>query len=131
MDLRATSVIRLNLAKNVIANFYKILIAKELWEKLEAMYEAKSISSQMYLKEQFYMLWMEEVTKILDHLGVLNDIIFELKVIRVKIYNEYTLKLMLSPLSSYEHMKPILMYGKRQTTSKHLLKVRKTKEWTM
>ncbi|KAL5793560.1 hypothetical protein ACOSP7_002154 [Xanthoceras sorbifolium] len=40
MDLRAASVIRLCLAKNVLANMYGILTAKELWKKLEGLYQA-------------------------------------------------------------------------------------------
>ena len=42
MDLRAISVIRLNLAKNIIANVDRISTAKQLWEKPEAMYQARA-----------------------------------------------------------------------------------------
>lgn len=131
MDLRATSVIRLNLTKNILANVHGISLAKEFWEKLEAMYQAKSISNQLYLKEWFHTLRMAKGTKISDHLGILKGIISELKVIRVEIGDEdEALKLILSLPPSYEHMKPILMYEKEaldfvEATSKVLLEERR------
>ncbi|KAK6160704.1 hypothetical protein DH2020_004085 [Rehmannia glutinosa] len=60
LDLRAASTIRLCLAKNVLANVHGISNAKELWEKLEALYQAKEISNWLYLKEQFHTLRMNE-----------------------------------------------------------------------
>ena len=52
-------------------------------------------------------------TKISDHLSVLNNIVSELEAIGVKVEDEdKALRLILSLPSSYEHMKPILMYGK-------------------
>ncbi|KAL5768388.1 hypothetical protein ACOSP7_014940 [Xanthoceras sorbifolium] len=113
MDLRAASVIRLCLAKNVLANVHGIYSAKELWEKLEELYQAKGISNRLYLKEQFQTLRMEEGAKISDHLSDLNGIVSELESIGVEIEDEdKALRLILSLPSSYEHMKPILVYGK-------------------
>ncbi|XP_027368470.1 putative B3 domain-containing protein At5g58280 [Abrus precatorius] len=45
LDLRVASAIRLCLAKNVLTNVQKMSTAKELWEKLEGLYQAKSISN--------------------------------------------------------------------------------------
>ena len=45
IDLKAASEIRLNVSKNVLVNVYGISTTKELWEKLEAMYQVKSISN--------------------------------------------------------------------------------------
>lgn len=50
IDLRATSTIKLNLAKNVIVNVHGISTSKDLWKKFEATYHAKNISNQLYLK---------------------------------------------------------------------------------
>ncbi|KAK6145153.1 hypothetical protein DH2020_021973 [Rehmannia glutinosa] len=107
LDLRAASTIRLCLAKNVLANVHVISNAKELWEKLEALYQAK------------------------DHLSTLNGIISELEAIGVKIEDEdKALRLILSLPHSYKHMKPILMYGKEtlifvEVTSKLISKERR------
>ncbi|KAL5838412.1 hypothetical protein ACOSQ3_015581 [Xanthoceras sorbifolium] len=133
MDLRAAIVIRLCLAKNILANVHGILTAKELWEKLEGLYQAKGISNRLYLKEQFHTLRIEEGAKISDHLSVLNGIVSELESIGVEIEDEdKALKLILSLPSSYEHMKPILVYRKEtlnftEVTDKFLYEERRLK----
>ncbi|PON89231.1 hypothetical protein TorRG33x02_150940 [Trema orientale] len=101
------------LAKNVLANVLKITTAKDLWGKFGELYQAKGVSNRMYLKEQFHTLRMNEGTKISDHLSVLNSIVSELEVIGVKIEDEdKALRFIWSLPPSYEHMKPILVYGK-------------------
>lgn len=115
LDLKAASVIRLSLAKNVLANVQGISSAKELWEKLEGMYQAKGVSNRVYLKEQFHTLRMNEGTTISDHLSVLNGIVSELEAIGVKIDDEdIALRLIWSLPHIYEHMKPILIHGKEK-----------------
>ena len=112
LDERAASAIRLCLAKNVLANIHGTYSAKELWERLEELYQANSVCNRFYLKEQFHMLHMTEGTKISDHLGVLNGIVSELESIGVKIDEEDKgLRLIWSLPPSYAHMKPILMHG--------------------
>ena len=44
LDERAASAIRMCLAKNVLANVLGISKAKDLWEKLEELYQAKGVS---------------------------------------------------------------------------------------
>ena len=113
LDMKAASQIRLSLAKNVLANVAGLSTTKEIWDKLENLYQSKSVSNRLYLKEQFYKLQMEEGTKISDHLSVLNGIISELETLGVKIDEEdKALRLILSLPPSYKHMQPILMYGK-------------------
>ncbi|CAI8608271.1 unnamed protein product [Vicia faba] len=57
---------------------------------------------------------MDEHTKVSDNLSVLNDIIFGLETIGVKIDDEdKALRPIWSLPSSYEHIKPILVYGKK------------------
>ena len=51
LDLRVASAIKLCLAKNILANVHGMSTAKGLWEKLEELYQAKSISNRLYLKE--------------------------------------------------------------------------------
>ncbi|KAL4561747.1 hypothetical protein LXL04_033921 [Taraxacum kok-saghyz] len=113
LDLRAASAIRLSIAKNVLAKVHGISTAKELWEKLEQLYQGKGISNRLYFKEQFHTLRMNGDTKKSDHLSVLNNIMSELEAIGVKVEGEdKALRLILSLPFSYEHMKPILMCGK-------------------
>ena len=51
LDLKAASTIRLCLAKIILANVSRISTAKGLWENLEQMYQVKSLSNRLYLKE--------------------------------------------------------------------------------
>ncbi|KAF3622233.1 hypothetical protein FXO38_31400 [Capsicum annuum] len=114
LDMKAASQIRLYLAKNVLANVIGLSTTKELWEKLEELYQTKSISNRLYLKEQFHKLQMAEGTTISDHLSVLNGIVSELESIGVKINDEdKALRLIWFLPSSYKHMQPILIYGKK------------------
>ena len=113
LDLKAASTIRLCLEKNILANVVGISTTKGLWEKLEQMYQEKSLSNRLYLKEQFHTLRMEEGTRISDHLSILNGIISYLEAIGVEISDEdKALHLIRSLPTSYEHMKPILIMGK-------------------
>ena len=115
LDLKAASSIQLCLAKNVLANVQGMSTAKELWEKLEEMYQTNGISNRVYLKEQFHTLRIAEGTTISDHLSVLNGIVSKLETLGVKMDDEdKALRLILSLPSSYEHMKPILIHGKEK-----------------
>ena len=103
------------LAKNVLTNVQKLSSAKELWEKLEGLNQAKGISIRLLLKEQFHNLRMDEGTKISDHLSTLNNIVSELESIKVEIDDEdKALRLILSLPPSYVHLKHVLMYGKEK-----------------
>ena len=88
LDLKAASTIRLCLAKNILANVFGISTIKDLWEKLEQMYQAKSLSNRLYLKEQFHTLRMEEGTRMSDYMSILNGIISDLEAIGVVISDE-------------------------------------------
>ncbi|KAF7801570.1 cytochrome p450 [Senna tora] len=66
LDLRVASAIRLCLTKNILANMQGISTAKELWEKLKGLYQAKGISNWLMLKEQFHTLvWLKYMKHIL------------------------------------------------------------------
>ena len=111
--MKATSTIRLCLAKTILENVFGISTTKGLWEKLEQIYQAKSLSNRLCLKEPVHTLCMEEDTRISDHLSILNGIISDLEAIGVVISDEdKALCLIWSLPTSFEHMKPILMYGK-------------------
>ncbi|KAL2454374.1 CCHC-type domain-containing protein [Abeliophyllum distichum] len=131
LDLKAASTIHLCLAKNVLANNNGISAAKELYEKLEQFYQTNSLSNRLYLKEQFYSLRMNAGTNILDHSSVMNGIISELEAIGIKLDDEdKALRLIWSLPSSYEYIKPILMYGKEtvsfeEVTSKLIFEERR------
>ena len=113
LDLKDASTKRLCLTKNILANVSGISIAKGLWKKLEQVYQAKSLSNRLYLKDQFHTLHMEKGTRISNHMSIPNGIISNLDAIGVVITDEdKAMRLIRSLPTSYEHMKPILMHGK-------------------
>ncbi|KAF6151451.1 hypothetical protein GIB67_016263 [Kingdonia uniflora] len=85
LDSRAASGIRLCLAKNVLANVVREKTVNGLWERLESLYQMKSLLNRLYLKERLHTLWIDEGTSVGDHLGSLNGIVSELESIRVKV----------------------------------------------
>ncbi|KAF6151613.1 hypothetical protein GIB67_010289, partial [Kingdonia uniflora] len=113
LDSRATSGIRLCIAKNVLANVAGEKTTKGLWEKLESLYQTKSLSNHLYLKEQLHTLKMNEGTSVGDYLGSLNGIVSEFESIGVKVEDEdKALQLIWSLPSSFKHLQPTLMFGK-------------------
>lgn len=101
----------MSLAKNILVNIFGTSSSKELWEKFEGLYQEKGIWNRLLLKEQFHSLRMDEHMKVSDNLSVLNGIVYELETIGVKIHDEdKALRLIWSIPSSYEHIKPILIY---------------------
>ncbi|CAK8536766.1 unnamed protein product [Lathyrus sativus] len=76
---------------------------------------------------------MDGHTKVSDHLSVINGIVSELETVGVKIDDEdKSLILARSLSSSYEHIKPVLIYGKKalsfeEVTSKIISKDRRLK----
>lgn len=96
MDERTASAIQLCLAKNILMNVGKFSSTKELCERLEKLYQTKSI------------------TEISDHLSVLNDIVTKLEVIGVKIEDkDKTFRLLWSLPTSYKYLLATLIYGKQ------------------
>ncbi|KAK8675246.1 hypothetical protein V6N13_033315 [Hibiscus sabdariffa] len=49
LDLKTTSSIHLALVKNVISKVKRTSSAKEIWKKLEALYQGNGISSRLNL----------------------------------------------------------------------------------
>ncbi|KAF6167943.1 hypothetical protein GIB67_027721 [Kingdonia uniflora] len=88
LDSRATNGIRLYLAKNILANVVREKTTKGLWEKLESLYQAKSLSNRLYFKVWLYTPKMNKGTSVGDYLGSLNGIVSELESIRVKVEDE-------------------------------------------
>ena len=86
------------------------------------MYQTKSISNRLYLKERFHTLRMAEGIKISNHLSILNGTVSELEAIGVKIEDEdKELRLLWSLPTSYKHLLPILIYGKETVDLEELL----------
>ncbi|KAF6161972.1 hypothetical protein GIB67_020028 [Kingdonia uniflora] len=113
LNSRDASGIRFCLTKNVLPNVAREKTVKSLWEKLESLYQIKSLSNRLYPKERLHTLKMNEGTTVGDHLGSLNGIASELELMGVKVEDEdMALQLIWSLPSTFKHLQPSLMYGK-------------------
>lgn len=132
LDAIAASVIRIYATKNILTNMLGITMTKDLWRKLGVLYQVKGFSNWVYLKEQFHTMRMKNGTKSFDHLRVLNDIVYELEAIWIKIdAEEETLWFIWTLPSFYEHMKIILIYRMEIVVFKKSQAIVKKESWVM
>ncbi|KAI5419216.1 hypothetical protein KIW84_043405 [Lathyrus oleraceus] len=75
LDLRASSIIHMSLAKNTLANILGTFLDKVILEKLEGLYRGKGISNQLLLKDHFHSLphHSEEAVACNTHVGSCDD----------------------------------------------------------
>ncbi|KAK8931256.1 hypothetical protein KSP39_PZI016816 [Platanthera zijinensis] len=84
-----------------------------LWEKLERLYLAKSVTTRLLLKQRLYTLKMQEGGNLQEHFNVFNGLLSQLHVVGSKVEEEdKTLLLLTSLPASYKHMVTTLLYGK-------------------
>jgi len=72
--------------------------------KLETLYMTKSLTNLIYLKRKLYSLQMKEGTNIVEHLNVVNTLIFQLSNMEVKFQEkDNSITLFCSLLESWDH----------------------------
>nr|GEX88768.1 Gag-Pol polyprotein [Tanacetum cinerariifolium] len=72
MDGNAISNLHLALADGVLSSIMKKKSAKEIWDHLAGLYEAKSLHNKILLKRKLYALRMSESTSISDYERMIN-----------------------------------------------------------
>ncbi|GFS39105.1 hypothetical protein Acr_00g0061200 [Actinidia rufa] len=111
--MKCVSTIRLCIADNIINNVMDEDSASALWEKLEKLYLAKSLTNKLHLKRQLYRLKMEEGGNLMEHMNVFNGYLDQLRKVDVKIDEEDKALLLLTSLpDSYDTLVTTLLYGK-------------------
>ncbi|GFS40804.1 wall associated kinase-like 7 [Actinidia rufa] len=111
--MKCVSTIRLCIADNIINNVMDGDSASALWEKLEKLYLAKSLTNKLHLKRQLYRLKMEEGGSLMEHMNVFNGYLDQLRKVDVKIDEEDKALLLLTSLpDSYDTLVTTLLYGK-------------------
>ncbi|VVA34859.1 PREDICTED: Retrovirus-related Pol poly from [Prunus dulcis] len=85
---------------------------KQIWEKLEEMFVAKSLSNKLFLKEEFHSLKTEESISVMEHVSAFNRCIADLKRMD-EIYKseDKSVMLLTSIPPSYKHFCMTLMFG--------------------
>ncbi|KAM7462573.1 hypothetical protein LguiA_030694 [Lonicera macranthoides] len=74
----AVANLQLALADEVLSSVAKKKTAKEIWDTLTRLYEAKSLHSKIFLKRRLYNLQMMESTTATDHINTLNTLFSQL-----------------------------------------------------
>ncbi|VVA16596.1 PREDICTED: Retrovirus-related Pol poly from transposon [Prunus dulcis] len=89
--------------------------AKQTWKKLEEMFEGKSLSNKLFLKEKLLNLWMKEGANLMEHLSSFNRCVNDLQRMEV-IYSteDKALMLLTSLHPSYKHFRTTLMFEKEK-----------------
>ncbi|GFZ09851.1 PAM68-like protein [Actinidia rufa] len=111
--MKCVSTIRLCIADNIINNVMDEDSASALWEKLEKLYLAKSLTNKLHMKRQLYRLKMEKGGSLMEHMNVFNGYLDQLRKVDVKIDEEDKALLLLTSLpDSYDTLVTTLLYGK-------------------
>ncbi|KAK8921854.1 hypothetical protein KSP39_PZI020407 [Platanthera zijinensis] len=84
-----------------------------LWEKLERLCPAKSVTIKLLLKQRLYALKMLKGDNLQEHFNIFNDLLSQLHVVSLKVEEEGKILLFLALLlASCKHMMTTLMYEK-------------------
>ena len=88
MDAKALSAIQLCLSNEVLREVVKETTSKGIWEKLESLYMAKSMTNRLLLKSRLYVLRLEEGKPLKPHLDEFYSIVMDLQNIDVELDDE-------------------------------------------
>ena len=78
MDGNAIANLHLALADGVLSSVAEKKTAKEIWDTLSKLYEAKSLYNKIFLRRKLYTLRMMESTMVTDHINTLNTLFSQL-----------------------------------------------------
>ena len=98
MDGKPLFSIELCLSNDVLREVVKEVISKGIWEKLESLYMAKSVTNQLLLKSQLYDLRLQEGKLVKNHLDEFYSIVLDLQNIEVSLDDEDLVILLLYSL---------------------------------
>ena len=114
---RALGTLFSGLTDKVLRNVVDLDTAKGVWEKLDSIYLAKSLTNRLYLRGKLHTFQMAEGTSLKDHLDEYNKLLLDLANIGVDVDEEdKALILIYSLPKSYEHLTTTMLYG-RETIS--------------
>ncbi|KAG5592277.1 hypothetical protein H5410_042791 [Solanum commersonii] len=115
----ALSVIQMSLAPNVLCEVSTSTeeTAKELWERLEGLYQDRSVTTRMLLQRRLHTFKMDLGTLLQDHLDAFNKLVMNLQTTGIK-NDEETLAcaLLFSLTSKYRYIENSMMYSKQSIT---------------
>ncbi|KAH9754149.1 Integrase catalytic domain-containing protein [Citrus sinensis] len=105
IDGNAISDIHLALADGVLSSVAEKNTAKEIWDTLTKLYEAKSLHNKIFLKRKLYTLRMVESTMVTDHINTLKTLFSQLTTLGHNIEENERAELLLQSLpDSYDQL---------------------------
>ena len=105
MDSNAIADLHLALADGVLSSVAKKKTAKEIWDTLTRLYEARSLHNKIFLKRRLCTLRMTESTSVTDHINILNTLFSQLTSMGYTIETSEHAKLLLQSLpNSYDQI---------------------------
>jgi len=105
IDGNAISDLHLALADGVLSSVAEKNTAKEIWDTLTKLYEAKSLHNKIFLKRKLYTLRMAESTMVTDHINTLKTLFSQLTTLGHNIEENERAELLLQSLpDSYDQL---------------------------
>ncbi|PON55894.1 hypothetical protein PanWU01x14_184660, partial [Parasponia andersonii] len=105
MDSNVVANLYLALANGVLSSIEEKKSAKEIWDTLTKLYQAKSLHNKIFLKRRLYTLWMAELTTVTDHINTLNTLFSQFTTMEYKIEDNECAKILLQSLpESYDQL---------------------------
>ncbi|GJS68090.1 gag-pol polyprotein [Tanacetum coccineum] len=105
MDGNAIENLHLALADGVLSSIEEKKSAKEIWDHLARLYEARSLHNKNFLKRKFYALRMTESTSVTEHVNNLNTLFSQLTSLSCKIDSQERAEILLQSLpDSYDQV---------------------------
>ncbi|KAH9685484.1 hypothetical protein KPL70_013981 [Citrus sinensis] len=105
VDGNAISDLHLALADGVLSSVAEKNTAKEIWDTLTKLYEAKSLHNKIFLKRKLYTLRMAESTMVTDHINTLKTLFSQLTTLGHNIEENERAELLLQNLpDSYDQL---------------------------
>eukprot|EP00253_Pinus_taeda_P029979 PITA_29979 len=78
LDQKAQNTIRLCVSDSLLLNVLGEPTTKALWEKLETLYQSKSLVNKLFLRKKLYNLRMKDGDSVIEHLNAFNTMFDEI-----------------------------------------------------
>ncbi|GJX47496.1 gag-pol polyprotein [Tanacetum coccineum] len=105
MDRNAIANLHLALADGVLSSIEEKKTAKDIWDHLARLYEARSLHNKIFLKRKLYALRMMESTSVTEHVNNLNTLFSQLTSLDCKIDPQERAEILLQSLpDSYDQV---------------------------
>ncbi|KAL8489406.1 hypothetical protein ACS0TY_025348 [Phlomoides rotata] len=126
---KAHSAIILCLGDKPLREVSKEKTAIDVWKKLESLYQTKSISNKLYVKQKLLDFRMSEDKNLSEQLDTFNRYVDDLEDLDVKLEDDDKALMLLNALPrSLENFKDVVLFGRQdQVSYDNVLAVVKTK----